>query len=46
MMSVIKQEAMDESTSAADSMQKVPSLSDLSDADSSLGKREFGYQLR
>lgn len=38
MMTVIKQEVMDEPTLPADSMQKVPSLSDLSDADSSLGK--------
>lgn len=38
MMTVIKQEVMDEPALAADSMQKVPSLSDLSDPDSSLGK--------
>lgn len=37
MMSVIKQEEMDEPPLPADSMQKVPSLSDLSDPDSSLG---------
>lgn len=38
MMTVIKQEVMDEPALPADSMQKVPSLSDLSDPDSSLGK--------
>lgn len=37
-MTVIKQEVMDEPALPADSMQKVPSLSDLSDPDSSLGK--------
>lgn len=38
MMSVIKQECLDEPSFPTDTMQKVPSLSDLSDQDSSLGK--------
>lgn len=38
MNSAIKEEVMEEPTLAADSIQKVPSLSDLSDPDNSLGK--------
>lgn len=46
MNSAIKEEVMEEPTLAADSIQKVPSLSDLSDPDNSLGKWILIYKSR